>query len=194
MRVRGPARYVSSVCTQAWLPANKEDIMYRIIVSVLFVTAISPIYAQQTEVTILSNGQITSPENIYTPPQKKIVEKNPWIAFLLSTAIPGAGQYYNQQFRKGSAMLLGAATGVGLFYATRNDNRRDKLTGKYLDPDENDNKGYIGLGLGLGFVVWSMIDAPVSAIKINKRNPQAMTIGPMIDRDKVGAVLSLRFD
>ena len=171
--------------------------MFRIIVSVLFVAAISPIspiYAQQTEVTILSNGQITSPENIYTPPQKKLVEKNPWIAFLLSTAIPGAGQYYNQQFRKGSAMLLGAATGVGLFYATRNDNRRDKLTGNHLDPDENDNKGNIGLGLGLGFVVWSMIDAPVSAIKINKRNQQAMTIGPMIDRDKVGAVLSLRFD
>ena len=168
--------------------------MFRIIISVLFVAAISPIYAQQTEVTILSNGQITSPENIYTPPQKKIVEKNPWIAFLLSTAIPGAGQYYNQQFRKGSAMLLGAATGVGLFYATRNDNRTDKLTGKYLDPDENDNKGDIGLGIGLGFVLWSMIDAPVSAIAINKRNQQAMTIGPMIDRDMVGAVLSLKFD
>ena len=86
--------YVSSVCTQAWLPVIEEDIMFRSIVSMLlFVAAISPIYAQQTEVTILSNGQITSPENIYTPPQKKIVEKNPWIAFLLSTAIPGAGQY-----------------------------------------------------------------------------------------------------
>jgi len=168
--------------------------MFRIIVSVLFVAAISPIYAQQTEVKMLSNGQITSPENIYTSPQKRVAEKNPWIALLLSTAIPGGGQYYNQQFKKGSAMLLGAATGVGLFYATRNDNYRHKLTGKYLDPDENDNKGYLGLGLGLGFVVWSLIDAPISATRINKRNQQAMTIGPMIDGDKVGAVLSLKFD
>lgn len=168
--------------------------MYRIIVSALFVGAISPIYAQQAEAMMLSNGQISLPDSFETPPLKKADEKNPWIAFLLSTAIPGGGQFYNQQFSKGSAMFLGAAAGVGLFYATRNDNYRHKLTGKYLDPDENDNKGYLGLGLGLGFVVWSMIDAPVSANQINKRNQQAVSIGPVIDRDKVGAVLSLHFD
>ena len=168
--------------------------MYRLIVSVLFVGIISPIYAQQAEVMMLGNEQISLPDSFDTPPLKKAREKNPWIAFILSTVIPGGGQYYNQQFSKGSAMFLGAAAGIGLFYATRNDNYRHKLTGKYLDPDENDSKGYLGLGLGLGFVVWSMIDAPVSAIEINKRNQQAMTIGPMIDRDMVGAVLSLKFD
>lgn len=178
----------------AWLLPIEGDIMYRIIVSVLFVWVILPVHAQRAEVMMLGNGQISLPESFETPPLEKPDEKNPWIAFLLSTAIPGGGQFYNQQFFKGATMFLGTAAGVGLFYATRNDNYTNKLTGKYLDPDDNDGKGYLGLGLGLGFVAWSMIDAPVSANRINERNRQAVRIGPMIDRDKAGIVLSLQFD
>ncbi len=168
--------------------------MRRILLSVLVVAFISPVYAQETEGIIPDDGQISLPDSYYSPPPKKVGVKKPWLAFLLSTAIVGGGQFYNEQMGKGSAMFLGAATGIGLFYATRNDNYRKKLTGEHLDPDENDGKGNLGLGLALGFVVWSMVDAPVSAIKINERNQQAMTIGPMIEGDKVGVVLSLNFD
>ena len=168
--------------------------MQRIFLSILVVVFISPVYAQESEVMILNDRQISLPDSYYNPPPKRVSVKKPWLAFLLSTAIVGGGQFYNEQMRKGSVMFMGAAAGVGLFYASRNDNYRNKLTGLHLDPDDNDGKGNLGLGLGLAFVVWSMVDAPVSAIKINKRNQQAMTIGPMIDGDKVGVVLSLNFD
>jgi hypothetical protein len=54
--------------------------------------------------------------------------------------------------------------------------------------------GTLGIGLTLGFIVWSMVDAPVSAIKINERNQQAMTMRPVIARDQIGVVFSLNFD
>lgn len=168
--------------------------MYRTIVSVLIAAVISPVYGQQTKVMMLNNGQITSPDDFYVPPQVSVEEKNPWIAFLLSTAIVGSGQFYNQQYSKGSAMFVGAATGVGMYFFSRADNYTHEISFKHIDRKDNDSMGNVGVGLTLGFIVWSMIDAPISAIKINERNQQAVTMGPMIDRDRIGVVISLNFD
>ncbi|MXY48858.1 MAG: hypothetical protein F4Y38_06095 [Gemmatimonadetes bacterium] len=168
--------------------------MYRILGFVLIAAVISPVYAQQTEVMMLNNGQITSPENFYTPPKERVTEKNPWIAFLLSTAITGSGQFYNQQYSKGSAMFVGAATGIGMYFFSREDNFTHSISFKHIDRKDNDSMGNVGIGLTLGFIVWSMVDAPVSAVRINERNQQVMTMRPMIARDQIGVVFSLNFD
>ncbi|MXX02426.1 MAG: hypothetical protein F4X08_00620 [Gemmatimonadetes bacterium] len=168
--------------------------MYRTIASVLFVVVTSPIYAQQTEVMMLNSGQITSPEDFYTPPQERVAEKNPWISFLLSTAITGSGQFYNQQYSKGSAMFVGAATGIGMYFFSREDNYTHSISFKHIDRKDNDSMGNVGIGLTLGFIVWSMVDAQISSIKINERNQLAVTMGPMIARDRLGVVLSLNID
>lgn len=172
----------------------EEDIMYRVIASVLICVAASPIYAQQAEVLMLNNGQITSPENFYTPPQEQVNEKNPWIAFLLSTAIAGSGQFYNEQYSKGSAMFIGAATGIGMYFYSREDNYTNQISFKHIDRKDNDSMGTAGAGLALGFIVWSMIDAPLTSIEINRRNQQAVTMGPVISRDRLGIVFSLNLD
>lgn len=168
--------------------------MYRVVASLLFVVVISPVSAQPAEVMMLNNGQITSPEDFYTPPQERVGEKNPWIAFLLSTAVVGSGQFYNEQFGKGSAMFVGAATGIGMYFHATRDNKFNFVSGKEIDLDDNDHLRGVGAGLAFGFILWSMVDAPVSAIKINERNKQAMTMGPMIARDRIGVVFSLNLD
>lgn len=168
--------------------------MYRIIGTLLIAAVISPVYAQQAEVMMLNNGQITSPEDFYTPPQERVVEKNPWIAFMLSTVIAGSGQFYNEQYSKGSAMFIGAATGIGVYFYVKKDNYTHWISYKRIDQEDNDSMGPVGAGLALGFIVWSMVDAPVSANKINERNQQAVTLEPLIARDRLGIVLSLKFD
>lgn len=168
--------------------------MYRVVATLLFVVVASPVSAQQAEVMMLNSGQITSPEDFYTPPVEKVKVKKPWIAFVLSTAVVGSGQFYNEQFGKGSAMFLGAATGIGMYFHATRDNKFNFVTGKEIDLDDNDHLGGVGVGLAFGFILWSMIDAPLSSIEINKRNQQAMTMGPMIARDRIGVVFSLNLD
>ncbi|MXW04685.1 MAG: hypothetical protein F4Z81_06415 [Gemmatimonadetes bacterium] len=168
--------------------------MYRIIGTLLLVAVISPVYAQQAEVMMLDSGQITSPDDFYTPPKQRVVEKKPWAAFLLSTAVVGSGQFYNEQYGKGSAMFLGAATGIGMYFHATRDNKFNFVSGKEIDLDDNDHLRGVGAGLAFGFILWSMIDAPLSSIEINKRNQQAMTMGPMIARDRIGVVFSLNLD
>ena len=168
--------------------------MYRIFATVLLAVVISPVYAQQAETMLPNNRQITSPDDFYTPPQERVVEKKPWIAFLLSTVIVGSGQFYNEQYGKGSAMFLGAATGIGMYFHATRDNKFNFVSGKEIDLDDNDHLRGVGAGLAFGFILWSMIDAPLSSIEINERNQQFMTVGPMIDRNRVGVVLSLNLD
>jgi len=55
--------------------------MYRILGFVLIAAVISPVYAQQTEVMMLNNGQITSPEDFYTPPQARVLKRTRGLRF-----------------------------------------------------------------------------------------------------------------
>ncbi len=101
------------------------------------------------------------------------VSKSPAGAFALSLMIPGAGQAHNGQWGKGALMLGGGLVSVGLAVA---------------GADECDSSGDCSLltagvvGL-VGFWVWSMIDAPVSASSINRRidaGEVALEIGPQL--------------
>ncbi len=91
----------------------------------------------------------------------------------MSLMIPGAGQAHNGQWAKGALMLGGGLVSVGAAVA---------------GSDECDSSGDCALftaGLvGLvGFWLWSMIDAPVSASSINRRidaGEVALEIGPQL--------------
>ena len=81
--------------------------------------------------------------------------KNPAAAFGLSLLLPGLGQYYNGQIVKGIAMNV---LTVGSF-----------LTFWYhaIAYDKASMPSYV---VYVGTYLWALIDAPVSANAINKRN------------------------
>jgi hypothetical protein len=79
--------------------------------------------------------------------------REPAVAALLSLAIPGAGQIYNGQTGKGVLQFGAAVVGLAAFSGAAYD--AEELT-------------YAGLGLALGVSLWSLIDAPVTASKMNR--------------------------
>lgn len=90
--------------------------------------------------------------------------KNPTTAFLLSFFIPGLGQYYNGEVEKGIIMDVIYVGGVvlALTAGISDTYYYDEITGWY----------YVGLGMAVGSGIWSMIDAPTSANRINKEISQ----------------------
>ena len=93
-------------------------------------------------------------------------KKSPWLAFGLSLLYPGLGQLYNAEY--GKALLVGGLGTVGLGLAM--------LAAMSTDFDSESNPDYIGVMLYSGVAIWggtylwSLIDAPISASNINKRN------------------------
>lgn len=103
-------------------------------------------------------------------------KKNPAIAFALSFLLPGAGQFYNGQNKKGGIMLGGVIGGFVLVLAGANE-VVDDVTGS---SEEVGGGGKLVFGL-LSMVtcsLWSMIDAPIAANNINKKiEARAFKIG-----------------
>jgi len=91
--------------------------------------------------------------------------RSPGIAFLLSWLYPGIGQFYNGQTGKGVVMTVLATAGYGCMFAGIGS------VDEYGDMDD-DMAGVFAIGtiVGVCTSIWSMIDAPVSASKINRRN------------------------
>ena len=87
--------------------------------------------------------------------------KSPWVAFLLSYIIPGSGQIYNGEITKGlvftGTILLGA--GIALIPAIGATSGSDWPV-----------SSYIGAGIAGIAYIWQVIDAPVSANRINEEN------------------------
>lgn len=131
--------------------------------------------------------------------------RSPGLAWLFSFIIPGGGQYYNHQYGKGAAM---SALWVGGIATAATSWRRDY----YYEPncyyDANgiyvcDDYGYYGNDRGAraqyavgmisvyGSWIWSMIDAPVMAARINRRNASGMT---SMLHFNVGNKASMRFN
>ncbi len=95
-----------------------------------------------------------------------IGKKSPVGAFCLSLLLPGLGQHYNDQHRKGvlqeTAFVVGAAISIVGFANTN-----------VFDSDGADEAVVgIGLGIAVGAYLWSLIDAPISASRINKSQEQ----------------------
>jgi TM2 domain-containing membrane protein YozV len=94
--------------------------------------------------------------------------KEPGVACILSLLLPGGGQYYNGQYAKGALMTaLYAASIVGM--ATNTSTSYDYYDNPYYHTESNSSLGFFVL-LYIGDYLWSVIDAPISANKINKQN------------------------
>ncbi len=133
-------------------------------------------------------------------------KKGPWLACGLSLLIPGAGQFYNDQYNKGVPQLGAAIVGSGLVFMAVRDNYED-IYGDWVDPDDDDRIAVIGGLLWLGGLLWSAIDAPISANRINRRGQQPgqahllkfdddraiLSVDTVAQRDRSGARLTLRF-
>jgi len=90
--------------------------------------------------------------------------KNPLIALGFSTLLPGIGQFYNEQYFKGSIML--GLDAIGFFsFAT-------------ASTYPNKNKTFIHVciaGIAANYL-WSMIDAPLTARHLNSINGLSLNI------------------
>lgn len=114
------------------------------------------------------NAQVNSSETpimeISPDTLKSENQKSPTKAFVLSlvggaTILPGLGQHYNGEHKKG--YLMGAAwySGMIILFCT-------------LDRDIETTAQLIAFPLVYGSFLWSCIDAPISAKRINGRSQQ----------------------
>jgi len=90
------------------------------------------------------------------------LRKSPARALLFSLVIPGLGQHYNGEHRKG---LIQEACFVGGVFALAGG-----IAAGWDDPSEAGAAVLVvtGVILTAGSYVWSVLDAPASANKINK--------------------------
>ncbi len=132
--------------------------------------------------------------------------RSPGLAFLFSFLLPGGGQYYNHQYGKGatmSALWLGgivtAATSYRHYdyyepdcYYDANGIYQCNDYGFYNDNNRGAEAQYtVGMISFYGSWIWSMIDAPVMAARINRRNASGLT---SMLHYKVGNKASMRFN
>ena len=149
------------------------------LLSIVLLTAVTIGSAHPAE------GQTASEE---TNEQTAEAPKSPGGAFALSLMIPGAGQAHNGQWGKGALMLGGGLVSLGAAIAGSNE------------CDSSDDCALFTAGLVgmVGFWVWSMIDAPVSASSINRKmdaGEVALEIGPQLiapNRDSLVGLSLLR--
>ncbi|CAN5447538.1 hypothetical protein BH09BAC1_BH09BAC1_02010 [soil metagenome] len=129
--------------------------------------------------------------------------RSPGLSFLFSFLLPGGGQYYNHQYGKGAAM---SALWMGGIITAATSSRRGNYYESDCHFDANgvytctDYRNYnhrgseaqatIGMVAFYGSWIWSMIDAPVSSARINRRNANGLT---SMMHFNVGHKASLRF-
>jgi hypothetical protein len=102
--------------------------------------------------------------------------KVPALAFALSFVVPGAGQAYNGEWEKSAFVLGSTVVAVGLFGF-------DGVSCLVDDDGENCVQAAVGLGLAGAILLYSWIDAPLTARALNRRiDPGGATaeVGPRL--------------
>jgi len=147
-------------------------------------------YAEVVLVTSseFGSGFILTQDTTTVPVFKK---RQPGTAFVLSFVLSGAGQIYNGQNGKGAIMMGTSIIGFVLF--TNGVEEPPFATRLVTSP-----AGTVGLVLLVGSGLWSMIDAPVVATKLNRANGLAFRLEPSLhymgdSRLALGPKLSLKF-
>ncbi len=115
-------------------------------------------------------------------------KKNPMVALGLSFPIVGSGQFYNGEYTKGVAQMGAAIVGLGLVLSAGGDNT-DSPDGN-LDADNDDWRSIPGYVLLLGGAIWSLVDAPMSANRINRQN-QGVSYGHLIELGSDRAIVGI---
>ncbi len=142
-----------------------------------------------------------------------VQKKDPNIAMGLSLFLPGSGQFYNGQYRKGVTLFGAIILGIALARSGFEDNYYEYtnnfgyITETKVDPDDDDWK--IGPGLIIFFGSWlgAMYDAGKSADTINRQNQHSsyghlielggsrttLGVDPVVSPKNVGTRLTLHF-
>lgn len=89
-------------------------------------------------------------------PSSMVGYKNPTTAWALSFLIPGGGQFYNGETGKGALMLGSYVVSAGVFWFV---------------------SWPIGAAGMLATAIWTQVDAPMSANRINRQNGLALALG-----------------
>ena len=113
--------------------------------------------------------------------------KSPPLALALSFVLPGAGQVYNGDYLKGAVMFGGAVLAAGAVLLSASD-----VLG--LDDDTSGTGTHILGAAGVGLILWSWIDAPLSASAINRRLEAGGTtvdLGPRVHVAQKGGGVDL---
>jgi sRNA-binding protein len=134
------------------------------------------VFVKTVTKTNSSNANVVQNPNIDLNYRKK----GPAAAFWLSFLYPGIGQFYNGQVGKGVTMSA-LATGSLIVTCVAAANATVETHygyGYYETTDETaETVAFVGLGVYFGTWLWSMIDAPISAKAINRRNALSWNIG-----------------
>lgn len=99
-----------------------------------------------------------------------VTRKNPGAAFLWSFILPGGGQFYNGQTEKALVMLGLNITGWVCAISALNDYSYESSYYHDYDVWDGESLFYVSMFVLTANAVWSMIDAPLSANKINRNN------------------------
>ena len=91
---------------------------------------------------------------------EEISTKSPWLAFGLSYLFPGLGQLYNGEYLKAFLFPTFFCIGAGLVVFSS--------PGADFEGQEPGPILYAGMVLAGGSYLWSLIDAPISANRINE--------------------------
>ena len=136
-----------------------------------------------------------------------IPKKNPMLSCILSLGLPGLGQFYNEEPVKGVIQLGGVIGGYVVHYYG------GALVVEYsnsYDPNltnRNESLMVIGLVTAFGSYIWSIVDAPISANRINRQSQQAsyghlielggsratLGVDPVVSHKNLGTRLTLHF-
>lgn len=130
----------------------------------LLTCAIQPAYADQT----LAGARGSELSLEWSEPlagasgADSSVRKSPGRAFALSLIVPGLGQHYNGQHTKGAIQEVLFVGGVFAFAGG--------IAAGWNDPSEGGAAVLVVTGaiMTVGSYVWSLVDAPASANRINK--------------------------
>ena len=186
--------------------------MFRFMLSACFVATFAVTTSAQGQrpgAFLLADSLPTEEPVPLVPQSTDMEEKNPWAAFFFSMLIPGGGQFYNDEGRKGLLMLTGAAAGFGIAVYGLSDTQEESSESitqtdtptststtilRRYEETYNETAVNIGLLVFLASATWSMIDAPISSNRINQEARQtSLQINPIITPDFAGASLSLKF-
>ena len=111
---------------------------------------------------------------------------------------------YNGELNKGILHFLIVVSGYTLFYFAFEDdvtyseksfhNGIEINTTASADIDNDNGRGVIGFLVGFGTHIWSIVDAPLSANRINRRNESVrFSASPLMKSNRAGAMLTLRW-
>lgn len=127
-------------------------------------------------------------------PVKMKRHKNPYASCILSFILPGGGQIYNGEVDKGLAAI--ALRIIGVVMMMNGVETQTTYYGGYYYQETGLTPGYwVGLAIGTGSLIWSMIDAPISSERINREREREMglNIKPVSNGDGMMVGLAYRF-